>query len=191
MESDRAKVAEQAGEAPDADAQARRRRTVIIVSVAAGALFLVGGALFTAGYGRLGSNPPARNVPVAEKTGNANAVATPGQALLRVVNPPENTRTAIRLSVDLGSPTYAITFEPYGITSTGAAVIKVTAIHTKGGSPLAAKFGQQLVGQNLQVTLAPDSLEALRTGGSYTSNMSLVKKGATTYFSVSGVHRGG
>ena len=116
-------------------------------------------------------------------------VAASGEKLARVVSPPTQTRTQIRLSKDLGAPVFVVSFQPYGLARNGTAVIRVTKASAEGGTRLAASFAQALAGQNLQVSVATDSKAILDSGGTYTGRVTLVGDSGVDSFAISAVKR--
>ena len=164
-----------------------KRPVVIVSAVALVAVVLVGGSLITGKGGLFRSRPAAVSAADQIKSGDPNVVAPTGQPLLRVVTPPQQTRTEIRLTKDLGKPVFLVEFQPYGLTSGGSAVIQITKANAQGGNPLAPKFAQTLPGQNFKVALELGSLAVLKTGGSYSGTFSLVEKDGVTSFRIADV----
>jgi hypothetical protein len=123
------------------------------------------------------------------KSGDPNLVAPTNKKLQMISKPPDQTRINIHLSKDLGRPVFVIEFEPFGLTADGGAVISLFAVTAQGGSSLAAQFAKDLVSQNVKVQVAPDSVAALKTGGSYSGVLSLVERAGVTSFEIAEVKR--
>jgi hypothetical protein len=168
-----------------------RRRSALIGLAVLVAAVLVGGSMLTS-RGRVGVLGGANQKPAADlkvKAGDPNVLAANGDKLLIVEQPPSQTRVVIRLSKDLGKPVFAVQFEPFGLTSDGGAVIKLTTVTAQGGTPLAEQFAKDFVGQNVKVQVAEDSVSALKNGGSYVGEITLVQRGSESSFAITKVKR--
>jgi hypothetical protein len=162
---------------------------VVIVAVAVLALVLVGGSILTSRGGLFGKRPAVSAGPQF-KTGDPNVLAAKGDPLAQIATPPRQTRTEIKLTKDLGKPTFAVEFQPYGLATNGTAVIRIDKATAQGGSKLAPQFAQTLTGQNMLVSVALNSAGVLKAGGAYTGQLQLVQKGEVTTFAVTEVKRG-
>jgi hypothetical protein len=168
-----------------------QRRSVLIGLGVLVAAVLVGGSMLTARgrVGGLGGASQKSATALKVKAGDPNLLAAQGDKLLIVEQPPSQTRVVIRLSKDLGKPVFAVQFEPFGLTSDGGAVIKLTKATAQGGTPLAEQFAADFVGQNIKVQVAEDSVGVLKTGGTYAGEITLVQRGGETSFAIAKVKR--
>lgn len=168
--------------------QGRSRTVFVVAAIVAVVAILLGGSYITAKGSRLfGGRGSSTASETQVKSGDPNVLAAPGQKLLRIVTPPSQTRTEIKLAKDLGNPVFRVEFHPYGLASNGTVVIRVTKVSAQGGNRLAAPFAQALAGQNLQASVALDSRAVLKTGGLYSGNVTLVDDSGADSFAVGGV----
>lgn len=167
-----------------------KRPAFLVVLVVVAVVALLGGSYLSARGSRLFKGSSA-TAPVAAqaKSGNPNAVAASGEKLLTIVTPPSNTRVQLKLSKDLGKPVFALEFRPYGLGPGGTVVIQVTKATSQGGTTLAPSFAKALVGQNLQAAIALDSVAVLKTGGSYSGDLTMVEQSGVDSFLISHVVR--
>jgi hypothetical protein len=183
--------AEQSDQPADIIASAQaplwKRPIVVVAAIALLAIVLVGGSIVTNKRGLLRSRSASVSAADQVKTGDPNVVAAPGQPLMRVVTPPKQTRTEIRLTKDLGKPVFLVEFQPYGLASGGTAVIQVTKASARGGNQLASKFAQALPGQNFRVAVELGSLPVLKDGGRYAGTLSLVEAEGVSSFKIADV----
>lgn len=166
-----------------------KRPIVVVSALLVLAVVLVGGSLITSRGGLFGKR--ASSSAIAQfKPGDPNVVALKGEPLAQIGTPPRQTRAEIKLTKDLGKPTFTIEFQPYGLSTNGTAVIRIDKVTAEGGSKLAPQFAKALMGQNMLVTVSLDSAGVLKVGGAYTGELRLVKKGEVTTFVLAGAQRG-
>jgi hypothetical protein len=164
-----------------------RRNTTIVVGLVLLVAVLLGGSLYTSRGGLFGHKSTTGSARLQVKTGDPNRLASRGEKLLMVTNPPNLTRRDIHLTKDLGKPTFLIEFQPYGLAQNRTAVIRIKSAKAQGGNQLAQGFAQALTGQNMQVTVDVGSVSALASGGSYSGEIRLVDRDGTDSFALSAV----
>jgi hypothetical protein len=190
QEQDGREVARRPDAKRDPHTPGGNRRIIVISAIAVAVVVLLGGSYLTMRGGRLfGGGSPSSSSELQVKTGDPNVVAAPGEKLRRVLTPPRQTRTEIRLSKDLGRPVFSVEFQPYGLAQNGTAVVRITKASSQGGTAYAAPFAKTLMGQNVQVSLALDSRAVLQSGGVFSGSFTLVDHSGIDSFAISGVKR--
>jgi hypothetical protein len=158
----------------------------VFLVIAVGTVLVAGSVITSRGL-QFGRTVESAESP-GFRSGDPNMVAAVGERLERVDEPPTHTRTEIALSKDLGNPKFAIKFQPYGISSGGTAVIRVSDAVAQGGNKLAEEFARTLARQNLKVTIALSSASAMKTGGTYSAQLTLLEKNGVSRFEISNVN---
>jgi len=159
---------------PGSRAHVSASRTLIVVGVVVLVAVLVGGSLLTSRSAEPGRTTPRETSAAESKTGDPNSVAPAGSELKRITQPPSNAH--VMISLPAGTPKLEVdaVFEPYGISPSGGAVIRVSDVTPVGDRDDAKELAQRLQGVNLVVRAGPGTDAASMRGGRYRGTIETV-----------------
>jgi hypothetical protein len=150
------------------------RRSLVITGIALVAVVLVVGAYASSNASKSGRTKPSATAASEVKTGDPNVVAKPGTRLMRVTTPPAKTHAMI--SLPAGTPELAVRvkFEPYGISPSGAVVVRVSEAEPTSGGNESATLAKRLTSANLLARAGKGLNVAALYGGKYSGTLKVV-----------------